>query len=232
MRLWISSTRLLGGKCWTPCTISTNTRSCMVSPTSTENSSMLSIQKENQTPIKWEFFAQNSFSKIHLVTTIPLLILLLLSYYVFSFISSKLAIFNFFWRQNVSSFFRIPTTVCLKKWTIQFAQHLIRSHCSSPQVLGLSHDASPTQIKATCRRLFRQYHPDKVQGEAAKEAAGQKFIEVQAACQVLDKLRARRMKNSATSTELWLAAEEWSETVVTVCDIRDMQQPLCFNLCL
>ena len=53
-------------------------------------------------------------------------------------------------------------------------------------VLGLSRDANDATIKAQYKKLAREWHPDKYQGED-KEAASNKFIEIQQAYTLLTK---------------------------------------------
>ena len=53
-------------------------------------------------------------------------------------------------------------------------------------VLGLSRDASEADIKAQYKKLAREWHPDKYQGQD-KEAATNKFIEIQQAYTLLTK---------------------------------------------
>ena len=53
-------------------------------------------------------------------------------------------------------------------------------------VLGLSRDADEATIKAQYEKLACEWHPDKYQGED-KEAASNKFIEIQQACTLLTK---------------------------------------------
>ena len=53
-------------------------------------------------------------------------------------------------------------------------------------VLGLSRDASEADIKAQYKKLAREWHPDKYQGQD-KEAASNKFIEIQQAYTLLTK---------------------------------------------
>lgn len=54
------------------------------------------------------------------------------------------------------------------------------------QILGVSNDASPDDIKKAFRRLAHQYHPDKKQGDE------QKFKEVNEAYQILSNPQKRQ----------------------------------------
>jgi len=56
-------------------------------------------------------------------------------------------------------------------------------------VLGVSRNASEGEIKRAFRKLARQYHPDRNQGDAGAEA---KFKEVQAAYDAIGTAEARR----------------------------------------
>ena len=49
------------------------------------------------------------------------------------------------------------------------------------RVLGVSRDASDDEIKKAYRRLSRKYHPDSNVNNPNKEAAEEKFKEIQAA---------------------------------------------------
>jgi len=49
--------------------------------------------------------------------------------------------------------------------------------------------ASQEEIRSACRRLSRQWHPDKHKDEEQKKIAQEKFIEIQEACQKLDEKR-------------------------------------------
>jgi len=49
--------------------------------------------------------------------------------------------------------------------------------------------ASQDEIRSACRRLSRQWHPDKHKDEEQKKIAQEKFIEIQEACQKLDEKR-------------------------------------------
>ncbi|KAL9179429.1 hypothetical protein ACHAXT_008719 [Thalassiosira profunda] len=53
------------------------------------------------------------------------------------------------------------------------------------EVLGVSRDASPAQIKAAYRRLAMKYHPDRVHEEEEKKKATAKFAEISAAYELL-----------------------------------------------
>ena len=57
------------------------------------------------------------------------------------------------------------------------------------EVLGVSRQASDGEIKRAFRKLARQYHPDRNQGDAGAEA---KFKEVQAAYDAIGTSEARR----------------------------------------
>lgn len=65
------------------------------------------------------------------------------------------------------------------------------------KVLGLGHDASPSQIKVTYRKLALKYHPDRQtrrqsDGNASPDDATDKFVEIAAAYALLsDPLRKR-----------------------------------------
>ncbi|XP_060582035.1 dnaJ homolog subfamily C member 22-like [Ruditapes philippinarum] len=64
--------------------------------------------------------------------------------------------------------------------------------------------AHPDEIQPRCRKLSRQYHPDKFNTAAEKLAAQEKFIEIQKACDILSNMRKRRaeknMKSDSTKT--------------------------------
>ena len=57
------------------------------------------------------------------------------------------------------------------------------------EVLGVSRQASDGEIKRAFRKLARQYHPDRNQGDAGAEA---KFKEVQSAYDTIGTSEARR----------------------------------------
>ena len=58
---------------------------------------------------------------------------------------------------------------------------------------------SPEEIQSRCRKLSRKWHPDKYKDEAEKITAQEKFIEVQKACDILNKIRQRRTEKSMKS---------------------------------
>lgn len=59
-------------------------------------------------------------------------------------------------------------------------------------ILGISHNASPSEIKNVYLKLARQYHPDRFTDEEEKKRAHEQFSKITAAYRVLadDKLRA------------------------------------------
>ena len=64
-------------------------------------------------------------------------------------------------------------------------------------------DSNPTpeEIQSQCRKLARKWHPDKYKKEEEKVTAQEKFIEVQKACDILDKIRQRRTEKSMKPEE-------------------------------
>ena len=68
------------------------------------------------------------------------------------------------------------------------------------QVLGFEGvTAHPDEIQPRCRKLSRQYHPDKFKTAAEKLAAQEKFIEIQKACDTLNEMRKRRAEKNMKS---------------------------------
>jgi len=66
---------------------------------------------------------------------------------------------------------------------------------NSLKVLGLGAGATQDEIKSKYRELSKQWHPDKVRGDAtAKEEAQAKFLEIQAAYENLSNIKNRRNK--------------------------------------
>ncbi|KAL4217106.1 TM2 domain [Mactra antiquata] len=57
----------------------------------------------------------------------------------------------------------------------------------------------PEEIQSRCRKLSRQYHPDKFKTEKEKAEAQEKFIEVQKACDILNDMRRRRADKNMES---------------------------------
>lgn len=70
------------------------------------------------------------------------------------------------------------------------------------KVLGLSSSANQTEINSVCRMLSVKWHPDKVKDPAEKQIAQEKFYEIQQACEILSKNKAkRRRKNKLYDTD-------------------------------
>uniref|UniRef100_A0A1B6CF93 J domain-containing protein n=1 Tax=Clastoptera arizonana TaxID=38151 RepID=A0A1B6CF93_9HEMI len=67
------------------------------------------------------------------------------------------------------------------------------------KVLGLSHHANQTEINSSCRLLSVKWHPDKVKDPREKLTAQEKFYEVQEACEILSKNKARRSRRNKKS---------------------------------
>jgi len=67
------------------------------------------------------------------------------------------------------------------------------------KVLGLNETASQDEITATYRRLSRTWHPDRHRDPKAKEEAAEKFMEIQAAYEILSKNKHTRMKKNKIS---------------------------------
>lgn len=61
------------------------------------------------------------------------------------------------------------------------------------EVLGLRKTAKPKDIKSAYRKLALQYHPDKVKGEAEKEAAEKVFVKVSEAYAILSDEEKRKV---------------------------------------
>lgn len=56
----------------------------------------------------------------------------------------------------------------------------------------MSRDASQQEITSTWRRLSRESHPDKERDPQLREAAQQRFLEIQQAYNILSNTRSRR----------------------------------------
>ena len=60
------------------------------------------------------------------------------------------------------------------------------------QILSVDcESATQEEIRSACRKLSREWHPDKHKEEEQKKIAQEKFIEIQDACQKLDEKRRR-----------------------------------------
>ena len=63
------------------------------------------------------------------------------------------------------------------------------------KVMGLQKGASQEEIRSKYRELTKVYHPDKVQGtQEEKEAAHEKFVQIQQAYEKLSTLKKSRAK--------------------------------------
>ena len=71
------------------------------------------------------------------------------------------------------------------------------------KVMGLGKGASQEEIRSKYRELTKVYHPDKVQGtQEEKEAAHEKFVQIQQAYEKLSTLKKSRAKaNKKHQTE-------------------------------
>jgi len=74
------------------------------------------------------------------------------------------------------------------------------------KVLGLQHGASQEEIKSRYRELSKQWHPDKVKED--KEAAQERFVEIQQAYENLSKIKHRRAKANRKSAQPDSAEED------------------------
>lgn len=67
------------------------------------------------------------------------------------------------------------------------------------EVLELDNGASEEEIRSQCRKALRKWHPDKARSEEEKKIVAEKFMEVQQACELLDKMRKRRNERNLKS---------------------------------
>jgi len=65
------------------------------------------------------------------------------------------------------------------------------------RVLGLTSKANESEISAAYRQLAKQHHPDKVRDLDRKEAAQERFMEIQQAYETISSIKTRRTKKSA-----------------------------------
>jgi DnaJ family protein C protein 22 len=69
-------------------------------------------------------------------------------------------------------------------------------------VLGISSGASQQEITVKWRALSRENHPDKVKDPALKQAAQEKFMEIQQAYEILSNIKSKRnQRNKKYSAE-------------------------------
>jgi DnaJ family protein C protein 22 len=59
-------------------------------------------------------------------------------------------------------------------------------------VLGVSSGASQQEITAKWRALSREFHPDKTMDSNLKQAAQEKFVEIQQAYEILSNIKHKR----------------------------------------
>ncbi|XP_023178673.2 dnaJ homolog subfamily C member 22 [Drosophila hydei] len=82
-------------------------------------------------------------------------------------------------------------------WREVFESMDVDGERNAYKVLGVGATASQADITAAYRKLSKENHPDKVKDEALREAAHQRFIEIQQAYNVLSKIKSsRRRKNN------------------------------------
>ncbi|OQR67718.1 dnaJsubfamily C member 22-like [Tropilaelaps mercedesae] len=70
---------------------------------------------------------------------------------------------------------------------------------SAWKVLGISKSATDQEIKAVYKTLARQFHPDKVKDPEERQAAQEKFMEIQKAYELLSKTKHKRHKHNEKS---------------------------------
>ncbi|XP_013397686.1 dnaJ homolog subfamily C member 22-like [Lingula anatina] len=63
---------------------------------------------------------------------------------------------------------------------------------NAQKVLGINSSTSQKEINAKCKKLSRQWHPDRFKLPKEKKEAEEKFIEIQKACDLVSELRNRR----------------------------------------
>lgn len=64
------------------------------------------------------------------------------------------------------------------------------------KVLGLSNGASQQEITAKWRALSREFHPDKTKDPTLKQAAQEKFMEIQQAYEILSNIKYKRSRKN------------------------------------
>lgn len=68
-------------------------------------------------------------------------------------------------------------------------------------MLGVSRDASQQEITLAWRKLSRESHPDKERQPDLREAAQQKFLEIQQAYNILSNTKSRRNRKNKKDNE-------------------------------
>jgi DnaJ family protein C protein 22 len=63
-------------------------------------------------------------------------------------------------------------------------------------VLGVSSGASQQEITARWRTLSREFHPDKTKDPTLKQAAQEKFMEIQQAYEILSSIKSKRSRRN------------------------------------
>jgi DnaJ family protein C protein 22 len=63
-------------------------------------------------------------------------------------------------------------------------------------VLGVSSGASQQEITARWRALSREFHPDKTKDSTLKQAAQEKFMEIQQAYEILSNIKNKRSQRN------------------------------------
>ena len=83
------------------------------------------------------------------------------------------------------------------------------------QVLGLDQIPDEKAISSHCRKLSRQYHPDRIRNKNKEETeeAQKKFMDIQKACSALSKVKMNRERKSQWATN------DQRETVVNHDDV-------------
>lgn len=63
-------------------------------------------------------------------------------------------------------------------------------------MLGVSSGASQQEITARWRALSREFHPDKAKDPTLKQAAQEKFMEIQQAYEILSNIKNKRSQRN------------------------------------
>ncbi|XP_014664214.1 PREDICTED: dnaJ homolog subfamily C member 22-like [Priapulus caudatus] len=71
------------------------------------------------------------------------------------------------------------------------------------EVLGLERGASEMDVTSSYRKLAKQWHPDRHKEPEAKQAATQKFMEIQEAYETLSKIKIRRAKRNKVKDDTY-----------------------------